>query len=95
MQSNRNQRSTGINANGRLKVMAKTTGIESLEQKIEKVKLDVVRTKHKYDEAVAKLGNLMDKRDGLKRDELVKTIMNSNKSYEEIIRFLNDDDGQK
>ena len=73
--------------------MARTTGIGSLEQKIEKAKMDVVRTKHKYDEAVAKLGDLMDKRDGLKRDELVKTIMKSNKTYEEIIRFLNDEDG--
>jgi len=34
----------------------------------------------------------MDKRDGIRRDELVKIIMKSNKSYDEIIRFLNDED---
>ena len=71
--------------------MAKMTGIKSLEQRIEKAKMDVVRTKQKYDEAVAKLGDLMDKRDGIRRDELIKIIMESNKSYDEIIRFLNDE----
>lgn len=71
--------------------MARTTGIESLEQKIEKAQMDVVKTKQKYEAAVAKLGDLMDKRDALKREELVSTIMKSNKSYEEILRFLNDD----
>jgi hypothetical protein len=78
--------------NGRPKTMAKMTGIQFLEQRIEKAKIDVVRTKQKYDEAVAKLGDLMDKRDGIRRDELVKIIMKSNKSYDEIIRFLNDED---
>lgn len=71
--------------------MAKMTGIQSLEQRIEKAKMDVVRTKQRYDEAVAKLGDLMDKRDGIRRDELVKIIMKSTKSYDEIIRFLNDE----
>lgn len=71
--------------------MARTTGIESLEQKIEKAQMDVVKTKQKYEAEVAKLGDLMDKRDAPKREELVSTIMKSNKSYEEILRFLNDD----
>ena len=75
--------------------MARTAGIESLEQKIEKAQVDVVKTKQKYDAAVSKLGDLMDKRDALKRDELVTTIMKSNKSYEEILRFLNDEDCQE
>jgi len=43
--------------------MARTAGIESFEQKIEKAQMDVVKTKQKYDAAVAKLGDLMDKRD--------------------------------
>jgi len=75
--------------------MARTAGIESLEQKIEKAQVDVVKTKQKYDAAVSKLGDIMDKRDALKRDELVTTIMKSNKSYEEILRFLNDEDCQE
>jgi hypothetical protein len=33
----------------------------------------------------------MDKRDALKRDKLVTEIMKSDKTYEEILLFLNDD----
>lgn len=74
--------------------MARTAGFESIEKKIEKAQMNVVKTKQKYDVAVANLGDLMDKRDALRRDELVTTIMKSNKSYEDIIRFLNNADGQ-
>ena len=65
-----------------------------LSKMIEKAQMDVVKTKEKYDGAVAKLGDLMDKRDVIKRDELVTTIMKSNKSYAEILQFLNEDDSQ-
>jgi len=75
--------------------MARTAGIESFEQKIEKAQVDVVKTKQKYEAAVSKLGDLLDKRDALKRDELVTTIIKSNKSYEEILRFLNDEGCQE
>ena len=74
--------------------MARTTGLEAIESKIEKAQMDVVKTKQRYDAAVSKLGDLMDKRDALKRDELIKTIMKSNKSYDDILRFLNDDECQ-
>jgi energy-converting hydrogenase A subunit M len=75
--------------------MAKTAVIELLEQKIEKAQMDVVKTKQKYDATVAKLGDLMDKKDALKRDELVTMIMKSKKSYEEILRFFNDEGSQE
>lgn len=68
--------------------MARTVGIESLELKIDKAKMDVVKTKDRYDKAVSKLSDLMDKADAIKRDELVDTMMKSNKSYEEILHFL-------
>lgn len=71
--------------------MARMIGIEVLESNIEKAQMDVIKTKQRYDAAVSKLGDLMDKRDALKRDELIKTIMNSNKSYEDILQFLNDE----
>lgn len=75
--------------------MAKTAVIDLLEQKIEKAQMDVVKTKQKYDATVAKLGDLMDKRNALKRDELVTMIMKSKKSYGEILRFLNDEGRQE
>jgi hypothetical protein len=70
------------------KKMARTTGMASLEQKIEKAQMDVVKTKTKYEDAVSALKGLMDKRDAIRRDELISAIAKSGKSYEEIIRFI-------
>ena len=70
--------------------MARTraTSMEALEQKIEKAQQDVVKTKERYDKAVTTLEDLLNKRDALRRDELVNIIMNSGKSYEEILQFF-------
>ena len=46
------------------------------------------RAKKEYDAAIAVLSDLLDKRDALRRDELVKAIMNSNRTYEEVMEFL-------
>ena len=43
--------------------MARTTGLESMEQKIEKAQAAVVNAKRKYDGSVAALKDLLDKRD--------------------------------
>ena len=69
--------------------MARMTSMEALEKKIEKAQEQVSRAKKQYDEATAKLSDLLDKRDALKRDELVKAIMKSDKTYDEVIEFLN------
>lgn len=71
--------------------MSRTTGLESLEQKIEKAQADVVRAKQKYDGTVAALKDLMDKRDALRRDELITAIMRSSKPYDEILHFIKED----
>ena len=68
--------------------MARTVGLETLDQKIEKVQSDVVKAKKKYDLAVSTLKDLMDKRDALKRDELINAIMKSDKSYDQILQFI-------
>lgn len=70
--------------------MARTIGMESLKQKIEKAQDKVVRTKAAYDEAVDELQKLLDKQTALQTEELVKAIANSSKSYEEILRFIKD-----
>lgn len=75
--------------------MARTVGIETLEQKIEKAQSDVVKTKKRYDLAVSTLKDLMDKRDALKRDELINAIMKSEKSYEQILQFIQESDQEK
>ena len=63
----------------------------SIDEKIEKAKESVERSKAKYDAAVDELKNLMAKRDELKKEELITAIMNSSKSYDEILKFLKKD----
>jgi len=75
--------------------MARTIGLDTLEQKIEKAQTDAIKTKQKYDSAVASLKNLMDKRDAVKRDELISAIMKSDKSYNQILRFIQADQGEE
>ena len=69
--------------------MARMTSMEALEKRIEKAQAQVSKTKKQYDAAVAALSDLLDKRDALRRDELVKAIMKSDKTYEEVLAFLN------
>ena len=68
--------------------MARMTSMEALEAKIEKAQALVSKTKKQYDAAVAALSVLLDKRDALRRDELVKAIMKSDRTYEEVLAFL-------
>jgi hypothetical protein len=64
--------------------------MEALERKIEKAQEQVSKTKKQYDAALAALSDLLDKRDAIRRDELVNAIMKSNRTYEEVISFLGD-----
>ena len=75
--------------------MARTSGMDALEKKIEKAQETVSRRKKAYDEAIAELSDLLDKRDALRRDELVKAIMKSGRKYEEILAFLDNADEEK
>lgn len=68
--------------------MARMTSMEALERRIEKAQEKVSRAKKQYDDAIAVLSDLLDKRDSLKRDELVKAIMKSDRTYDEVIAFL-------
>ena len=69
--------------------MARVTAMQAVEAKIEKAQEAVSKKKKEYDEAIAVLSDLLDKRDALRRDELVNTIMKRNKTYEEVMAFLN------
>ena len=71
--------------------MARTTGAELLEQKIEKAQEDVVRAKKKYDASTALLKKLLDKREALRTEEIMAAIAKSNRSYEDIINCINTD----
>ena len=71
--------------------MARQISMESLEAKIEKAEQSVIRTKKAYDTATEELRKLLDKRDAIKRDEILAAVVKSNKSYDEILRFLESD----
>lgn len=75
--------------------MARMTSIDALEAKIEKAQQQASKAKKQYDEVLAKLSDLLDKRDALRRDELVKAILKSDKTYEEVLEFLGTDIGEE
>ena len=79
--------------------MARTrkTSKEALEEKIEKAEADVIAAKKKYDQATANLKELLDKRDAIRKEEILSAVVkNEWQSYEEIMNFLNvGPDGEK
>ena len=69
--------------------------MHGMAEKIEKAQETVSKRKKAYDEAIAELSDLLDKRDALRRDEIVKAIMKSGRKYEEILAFLDNADEEK
>lgn len=57
--------------------MARQISMETLNAKIEKAEQNVARTKKAYEAATEELKKLMDKRDAVKRDEIVNAIIKS------------------
>ena len=67
-----------------------------MEEKIEKAEADVIAAKKKYDQATANLKELLDKRDAIRKEEILSAVVKSGRSYEEIMNFLNaGSDGEK
>ena len=62
----------------------------SIEEIIRVQEEAVVKAKAKYDAEVAKLKDLLAKRDEMKKKELLSAVEKSNKTYEEIMRFLSE-----
>lgn len=68
--------------------MARKINAELLDSKIEKAQEDLVKAKHRYDASAANLKDLLDKRDALRQKKLLDAIAQSERSYEEIIQYL-------
>ena len=68
--------------------MARTRRTISLDEKIEKAQAAVFQAKDRYDAAVEELNKLQKKKIELQKQELLKAIEESAKSYEEIMAFL-------
>ena len=59
-----------------------------IEEQIEIQKEQVSKTKDRYEAELAKLEKLMRKRDELRSKELMDAFTNSERSFEEVMRFL-------
>ena len=61
---------------------------DALEQQIVKAQNRVIRTKTAHDTAVDALQKLLDKRDARRKDELWGAIVMSQRSYEDIMKYI-------
>lgn len=68
--------------------MARTRRTITLDEKIEKAQQAVFQAKDKYDAAMEELNKLQKKKQELQKQELLKAIEASPRSYDEIIKFL-------
>lgn len=59
-----------------------------IDEKIERQKEIVEKTKKKYDEAVNELERLIASRDDIYKEEILKAYEKSGRSYKEVISFL-------
>lgn len=67
----------------------------SIDDKIEQQKLVVSKAKDRYEAELEQLNELMKKRDELHNKELLQAIEKSNRSFEEIMDFLDTDDSEE
>ena len=72
--------------------MARTGKNNSLDEAVMKQEEAVAKAREKYDTEVKKLKDLYAKRDEKKKKELLVAVEKSGKSYEEIMRFLQEAD---
>lgn len=66
----------------------KIVGIDIMNRQIEKAQEEVICAKRKYDEAADNLKALLDKKKDLQTEELMKAIVQSSHTYEEILRYV-------
>lgn len=61
----------------------------TLEERITATEQEVVKYKSKYEQALGELRKLLEKKKALETAEIVKAIEKSDRTYDEIIAFLN------
>ena len=61
---------------------------QTLEYKIEQAEAKVGKTREAHEKAVDELKKLYDIRQAYQRDELLKAMENSSRSYDEILAFI-------
>ena len=70
--------------------MIRKNSKDTLDQKIEKAKQKVIRTKAAHEKAVDELQILLDKKKALQTEDLMKAISKSSKTFDEIMQFISE-----
>ena len=68
---------------------------QTLEYKIEPAETKVAKTRATHEKAVDELKKLYDIRKAYQRDELLKAMENSSRSYDEILAFITSEDASE
>lgn len=68
--------------------MARTKSNASLDEQIEKAQERLAKAKAQYDSAAADLRKLLEERESRRQKLLMAAIAKSDKSFEDILRFL-------
>ena len=68
---------------------------QTLEYRIEQAEAKVAKTREAHEKAVDELKKLYDIRKAYQRDELLKAMENSSRSYDEILAFITSKDASE
>lgn len=63
-------------------------GSMTIDEKITQAQEQIIKTKAKYDEAIAALEELLAKKRAMQNEELLRLFANSNRTYDEVVAFL-------
>ena len=75
-----------------MRKMARTRKTISIDEKIARAKENFEKAKAEYDNAAKELEDLQEKLRSIQRNELIKAVERSGKTYAEIIAFLESTD---
>lgn len=59
----------------------------TIDEKIAQAQEQIIKTKAKYDEAIAALEELLSKKRAMQNEELLRLFANSNRTYDEVVPF--------
>lgn len=68
--------------------MARTISKDTLEQKISKLETAISKNRQQYDQLTKELKELLDKQKAMQSEELMKAIVDSSRSYEDILQYI-------
>ena len=63
-------------------------GSITIDEKIAQAQEQIIKTKAKYDEAIAALEELLAKKRAMQNEELLRLFANSNRTYDEVVALL-------